>query len=179
MNIVLNGQPFEGLLISPSDAQDNEIPQKGKLFGGNSWYGLTSYPEFEALTEINFEGVTYACELAHETITVGGSWYLWWNGCWWKLTEKTRSLRLMQVTVTYFNGEEMTTKTGYIQGESANDCLQKAMNSVKSYAAPSVNKIEATGTFDYPGYWTNELQPPNFWEDPTAKRFAGPKRPHS
>lgn len=84
---------------------------------------------------------------------------------------------LMQITVTYYTGEEVTYKTGYMEGVDVNDCMQKAIDAVRPYATPSENKIEATGTRDYPGYWTNELQPSNFWDDPTAKRFAGPDRP--
>ena len=83
---------------------------------------------------------------------------------------------LMLVTVTYNNETGTTTKTGYINGSSVNNCLQTAIDSVKKYAISCDVKIVASGTKDYPGYWTNELQPVNFWEDPTAKYFTGPER---
>jgi len=88
MNITLNGQEFEAVWITPSGAQDKEIPPKGLIFVGNSWYGLFSYAEFETLTTIMFEDKKYAVEISTEgTPTVGGSWYIFWNDSWWKLTQ--------------------------------------------------------------------------------------------
>lgn len=83
----------------------------------------------------------------------------------------------MSITVTYYDAHGLTNKTGYMVGDTPDDCLNKAISSVKPYAVQSETKIEATGTRDYVGYWTNELQPTNFWDDPMAKRFVGPERP--
>jgi hypothetical protein len=83
----------------------------------------------------------------------------------------------MQVTVYYHDGTGIAEKTGYMEGDNPDDCLQKAMDRVKPYATPASDKLRAMGTRDYPGHWTNEQQPADFWDDPKAKRFAGPERP--